>query len=118
MYITTSRSSYNDVFASTKGSGYSLSQAKPTQATTFDKGTFVYVWAYVHDVNDNLFFSYSSGKTCNMTLSIFRPDGSCAHTYTYKNSDNNWIGCKLDRAGTWKIQSKITGSISGTSSAS
>ena len=49
-----------------------------------------------------------------MKLSIYRPDGSCAHTYTYKNCDNNWIGCRLDQTGTWKIQSKISGSLSGT----
>lgn len=110
---SSSRSTYNDVFASVKGSGYSLPQARPSQATTFQKGTFVYVWAYLHDINNNLYKSYGSG-TCNMTLSIYRPDGSCAHTYTYKNCDNNWIGCKLDQVGTWKIQSKITGSLSGT----
>lgn len=108
-----SRSSYNDVFASLKGSGYSLSQARNSEATSFKKGDHVYVWAWVHDANNNLYKSYSSG-TCNMTLSIYRPDGSCAFTYTYNNSDNNWIGHTLDRAGTWKIQSKITGSISGT----
>lgn len=112
-YNSSSRSTYNDVFASVKGSGYSLSQARSSQATTFNKGTFVYVWGYLHDVNNNLYKSYGSG-TCNMTLSIYRPDGSCAYTYTYKNSDNNWIGCKLDQAGTWKIQSKITGSLTGT----
>lgn len=112
-YNSSSRSTYNDVFASLKGSGYSLSQARSSQATSFNKGNFVYVWGYLHDVNNNLYKTYGSG-TCNMTLSIYRPDGSCAHTYTYKNSDNNWIGCKLDQAGTWKIQSKITGSLTGT----
>lgn len=112
---SSSRATYNDVFASLKGSGYSLSQARNSEATSFKKGDFVYVWAWLHDANNNLYKTYSgSGKTCNMTLSIYRPDGSCAYTYTYKNSDNNWIGCKLDRTGTWKIQSKITGSLSGT----
>ncbi len=110
---SSSRSTYNDVFASLKGSGYSLSQARNSEATSFKKGDFVYVWAWLHDANNNLYKTYGSG-TCNMTLSIYRPDGSCAHTYTYKNSDNNWIGQKLDQAGTWKIQSKITGSLTGT----
>lgn len=110
---SSSRATYNDVLASLKGSGYSLSQARNSEATSFKKGDFVYVWAWLHDANGNLYKTYGSG-TCNMTLSIYRPDGSCAHTYTYKNSDNNWIGQKLDQAGTWKIQSKITGSLSGT----
>ncbi len=108
-----SRATYNDVFASVNGSGKSLSQARNTEATTFTKGTFVYVWGFLHDANNNLYKSYGSGK-CNMTLSIYRPDGSCAYSYTYKNCDNNWIGQRLDQAGTWKIQSKITGSLSGT----
>lgn len=108
-----SRATYNDVFASLKGSGYSLSQARSSESTSFNKGDFVYVWGWLHDINNNFYKTYGSG-TCNMTLSIYRPDGSCAYTYTYKNCDNNWIGCRVDRAGTWKIQSKITGSLTGT----
>lgn len=108
------RSSYNDVFASTKGSGYNLTQAKSSASKTFTKGTSVYVWGYVHDGNNNFYKSYSPGKTCNMTLSVYRPNGSLYYTYTYKNSDNNWIRFTPDQAGTWKVQSKISGSISGT----
>lgn len=108
-----SRNTYNDVFASPKGKGYNLSQAKAVASKNFTKGQFVYVWGYVHDSSNNLYKNYSSGS-CNMTLSLYRPNGSCAYTYTYNNSDNNWIGQKLDTVGTWKIQSKITGSISGT----
>ena len=111
------RSTYNDVFASLKGKGYSLSQAKSAASTSFNKGDFVYVWGWLHDANDNLYKSYGSG-TCNMTLSIYRPDGSCAYTYTYNNSDNNWIGQKLDQAGTWKIQCQITGALKGTNTRS
>ena len=109
----TSRKTYNDVFASVKGKGYSLSQARSSASTSFKKGDFVYIWAYVHDANNNLYKSYSSGS-CNMTLTFFRPNGTVAHTYTYNNSDNNWIGTSLNETGTWKIQSKITGSITGT----
>ncbi len=108
-----SRNTYNDVFASVKGNGYQLSQARNSEAQTFTKGTFVYVWGWLHDVNNNLYKSYGSG-TCNMTLSIYRPNGSCAFSYTYNNCDCNWIGQTLDTAGTWKIQSKITGSLVGT----
>ena len=106
------RSSYNDVFASVKGSGYQLSAARSAAAETFTKGTFVYVWGFVHDANYNLYKSYGTG-TINMTLAIYRPDGSCAYSHTYNNSDNNWIGQRLDEAGTWYIQSKITGSLTG-----
>lgn len=108
-----SRATYNDVFASTKGKGYSLSQARGNESTSFSKGTYIYIWGYIHDVNNNLYRSYSSG-TCNITLSIYRPNGSCAYSYTYNNCDNNWIGTSLNEAGTWKIQSKVTGSVTGT----
>lgn len=109
----TSRDTYNDVFASTKGSGYNLNQGKASASSTFIKGQFIYVWGYLHDANNNLYKSYGSG-TCNLTLSIYRPDGSRAYTYTYKNSDNNWIGLKLNKPGKWKIQSKVSGALSGT----
>ena len=107
------RATYNDVFASVKGSGYSLSQGRSSESTTFTKGTWVYVWGWLHDANGNLYKSYGSGK-CNMTLSIYRPNGTCAYSYTYNDCDNNWIGQKLDEVGTWKIQSKISGSLTGT----
>ena len=108
-----SRATYNDVFASVRGNGYQLSQARSCESATFTKGTWVYVWGYLHDANGNLYKTYGSG-TCNMTLSIYRPNGSCAFTYTYSDCDNNWIGQRLDEVGTWKIQSKITGSLVGT----
>ena len=107
------RATYNDVFASVKGKGYSISQARGSQATSFNKGTYIYVWGYIHDANNNLYRSYGSG-TCNMTLSIYRPNGSCAFSYTYKNCDNNWIGISLNEAGAWKVQSKVTGALTGT----
>lgn len=112
-----SRATYNDVFASLKGSGYSLSQGRSTESTNFKKGDFVYVWGWLHDIDGNLYKSYGSGA-CNMTLSIYRPDGSCAFSYTYDDCDNNWIGQRLDQAGTWKIQSKITGHLVGTNTRS
>ena len=110
-----SRSTYNDVFASKNRS--SLSQAMATQSTVFNKNDFIYIWAYLHDANNNLYKTYGSG-TCNMKITIYYPDGTVAHTCTYNNSDNNWIGRKLDRVGTWKIQSTITGALTGTNTRS
>ena len=108
-----SQATYNDVFASVKGKGYSVYQARNSEASKFTKGTFVYVWGFLHNENDKLYKNYGSG-ICDMTLSIYRPDGTRAYTYTYKDSDNNWIGCELNQTGTWKIQSKITGALKGT----
>lgn len=107
------RATYNDVFAATRCSGYSLWQAKPYAATSFNKGTYVYIWGWLHDANDNLYKTYGTG-VCNMTLSIYRPNGSCKYSYTYSNCDCNWIGTTLDQTGTWYIQSRITGALFGT----
>lgn len=115
--VLAANNTYNDVFASTVGSGHNLSQAKSTASNTYARGDYVYVWGYLHDGKGHLFKTYDSG-TCNQTISIYKPDGTCAHTYTYNNSDCNWIGTRLDVAGTWKIQCKITGKLSGTNTQS
>ena len=46
-----SRSSYNDVFASTRGKGYNITQGKNAASKVFNKGDIVYVWGWVHDIN-------------------------------------------------------------------
>lgn len=106
------RDTYNDVFAAKIGQGYSVDQARSAEQTTFQKGDYVYVWGWLHDIDDNLYKSYSC-DVCNMTLSIYRPNGSLAYTYTYEDSDNNWIGTKLNVSGTWKIRCQIGGALIG-----
>lgn len=44
-----------------------------------------------------------------VTLEMYSPDGSLFHSYTYTNSDNNWISIKPDIAGTYKYVIKLTG---------
>ncbi|MCD7827841.1 MAG: SH3 domain-containing protein [Clostridiales bacterium] len=110
---SSTKTTYNDVFASSKGKGYSHTQALASEKTSFTKGDYIYVWGMLHDGSKNLYETYSSGK-CNMTLSVYKPDGSCKFTYTYSNCCCNWIGVSLDVAGTWKIQSKVTGALTGT----
>ena len=112
-YKNAARTTYNDVFASLKGKGYSVNQARSSEATAFTRNSYIYVWGYIHDANGNLYNSYASGEY-KLALSIYRPNGTCAFTYTYKNSDNNWIGCKVDQAGTWSIRSQVSGAINGT----
>lgn len=110
---SSARATYIDVFASTRGSGYSLSEGKAVSKTSFSKGTSVYVWGWVHDKNGNLFNSYYPNYTCNMTLRAKRPNGSTAFSYTYNSSDNNWICVNLDSVGTWTIECEATGNITG-----
>ena len=112
MYSSDDRDTYNDVFAAKIGKGYSVNQARSAEQTTFQKGDYVYVWGWLHDIDNNLYKSYSR-DVCSMTLSIYRPNGSLAHTYTYEDSDNNWIGTKLNVSGTWKIRCQIGGALIG-----
>ena len=63
------RPTYNDVFATLKGSGYSLSQARNSAQTIFTTGQYMYIWAWLHDANGNLYKRYGRG-TVNMTLAI------------------------------------------------
>lgn len=111
----TSTTCYNEVFASVKGSGYQLPQALSSQSTSFKKGTYVYVWGYVHNSNNDLYETFGHG-TIDLTLSVYRPNGTRKYNYTYKNSCCNWIGVSLDQAGTWTIQSKVSGSLNLTKS--
>lgn len=102
---------YNDVFATTKKTN--VYESRGSAATTFTKGQFIYVWGYIHDQYDMLYTKYGAGSV-NLTLSLIRPNGSTAHSYTYKNSDSNWIGCELDAVGQWKIRSQVSGAVRGT----
>ena len=111
------RDTYSGLFAAKIGSGYSLEQARAAAQTVFKKGDFVYVWGWLHDIDGNLLETYSS-KVCNMKFFIYRPDGSLAFSYSYKNCCCNWIGQRLDVTGTWKIKSKISGALNGTSTRS
>lgn len=49
-----------------------------------------------------------------VTLEMYSPDGSLFHSYTYTNSDNNWISIKPDIAGTYKYVIKLTGRFNKT----
>ena len=51
--LDNNHTTYNDVFASTKGKGYNVTQGRNSSSTSFTKGQYVYVWGYVHDQNNN-----------------------------------------------------------------
>ena len=62
-----SRATYNDVFATLKGSGYSLSQARNAVSNTFTVGQYMYIWAWLHDANGNLYKRRNSQyDACNL----------------------------------------------------
>ena len=101
-----------EVFASPYGKGnpwqYPRSQAK----TTFTDGDYIYIWGLLIAEDGSTYSQYGKGNW-TMKITLFRPDGTVKYTYSYKNSDNNWIGCTLNQVGTWKIQCEVSGSISG-----
>ena len=53
-------------------------------------------------------------KDYSVTETIYKPDGTVAHTYTYSKSDNNWIGAGCYTAGTYSYKVEVSGGWSGT----
>lgn len=96
-----------------------LSSSKMGSETTAFK---TYDWYYlcykIYDKNSSKLLSEVTNnyKNYSITEVICNPDGSIFHSYTYDNSDNNWIGFKPSNAGTYtyKIILKIGDKESST----
>ena len=81
---------------------------------TGKKGEFRYLCYEVRDKNSMKKLNEKVEADYKVTETIYRPDGSVAHTYTYENSDYNWIGYKVSEAGTYKCTVTISGAWIGS----
>ena len=100
---------YFNMFASTKGKGYSYTEAYKKRATSFKQGTSVYVWGAVVNENNTPVSAYA----CTLKLSIINPNNKCVRSYKYDYTDNNWIRYEFNTVGTWKIKAEFSGWIEG-----
>lgn len=84
-----------------------------TQPDKYSKGKMYYLCYELIDGNTGK--AWKGSENCDYTVNetIYKPDGSIAHTYTYKD-DNNWISHRVDQEGTYKGIVRITGYINGT----
>lgn len=60
-------------------------------------------------LNEKLVANYT------VTETIYKPNGSVAHTFSYKNSDYNWIGYKASELGNYKCSVVVSGYVNGSS---
>ena len=78
------------------------------------KGDLIYLCYEVRDKNSMKKINEKVEADYKVTETIYKPDGSVAHTCTYENSDYNWIGYKVNESGTYKCTVTISGAWIGS----
>ena len=66
------------------------------------KGTMYYLCYRIIDKETGELSSDFDDSDYSITETIYKPDGSIGHTYTYQNKKDNWIGYRFDQEGTYK----------------
>ncbi len=83
--------------------------------TSAKQGDWVYLCFRMYDENSGSNLNdVAPNRDYSVTETIYRPDGTVAHTYTYSKSDNNWIGARCYTAGTYSYKVAISGEWGGT----
>lgn len=82
------------------------------QPDTYSKGKMYYLCYEVIDGNTGKTLAGIEDMNFTVTETIYKPNGSVAHTYNYTN-DNNWIGHTPTEEGTYKGVVKISGDLNG-----
>lgn len=79
-----------------------------------EKGDMVYLCYEMRDKNSGKKLNERIASNYTVTETIYKPDGSVAYTYTYENSDYNWIGYTVSDAGTYKCSVTVSGLWNGS----
>ena len=83
--------------------------------TSAKQGDWVYLCYRMYDANSGSNLNdVAPNRDYSVTETIYKPDGTVAHTYTYSKSDNNWIGAGCYTAGTYSYKVEISGEWGGT----
>ncbi len=82
--------------------------------TSAKVGDWIYLCYRMYDANSGKNLNELVTKEYTVTETIYNPDGSTVHSYTYSNSDNNWIGGGCYTAGTYTYEIVIEGDWYGT----
>lgn len=80
---------------------------------SYTKGKMYYLCYEIIDSDTGKPTSDLDGQNYTITETIYKPDGSVGHTYSYKNSVRNWIGHRFNDEGTYK--GVVTFSYNGAS---
>lgn len=103
-------------WVSEKGGGYSADAA--TAASTGVTGTRYYYWFKLYDANSGELLNTWSNNSYEAAMTVYRSDGSAVYSYTYQNSDVNWISWVPDAADTYRCEVVLTGGWKGSHSTS
>lgn len=79
-----------------------------------EKGDMVYLCYEMRDKNSGKKLNERIDSDYTVTETIYKPDGSVVHTYTYENSDYNWIGHKVSETGAYKCSVTVSGTWNGS----
>lgn len=79
--------------------------------TSGTKGNSCYLCYELLDLNTNKRLNEVSPGNYKVTEMIYKPNGSIGYTYTYDQSDYNWIRSSLDGTGTYQgiVQAVVDG---------
>ena len=79
------------------------------KATEIKAGDWIYLCYRMYDLNTGKNLNEVAPRSYEVTETLYYPDGSVAHSYTYSDSDNNWIGARCSVPGTYTCKVEITG---------
>lgn len=86
-----------------------LSETKMgSKATEYRKGVMYYLCYQIIDTDTGKITSDLANESYSVKETIYKPDGSIGHTYTYHNSTDNWIGHCFDMEGTYRSDIEIS----------
>ena len=78
------------------------------------QGDWVYLCYRLYDKNSGKNLNEIKRYDFSVKETIYNPDGSVVHSYTYEDSDNNWIGGGCYKPGTYTCKVELTGDWVGT----
>ena len=84
------------------------------KATQIKAGDWIYLCYRMYDLNTGKNLNEVAPRSYAVTETLYYPDGSVAHSYTYSDSDNNWIGARCSVPGTYICKVEITGEWEAT----
>lgn len=81
--------------------------------SVYRTGTSYYLCYELIDTASGKRFNEVASANYTITETFYKPDGSTAFSYSYENSDNNWISHVPQEAGVYRGKVEITGDYIG-----
>lgn len=75
------------------------------------KNRYQFWFKFANKDTGALYNSYGSIRGYKSKISVYNPDGSELYSYTYDDSDYNWIRAIPEKIGKYKIEIVLTGNI-------